>query len=357
MSATRIFDGGARCGRALALAAVLLASAMAVTGPALAQGKVRFASPEAAFEQGISAYRGGHTELAIPALQAAADAGNVVAQYYLARTYADNIGSHTNHAKAYKLFQRIANDHADVDPYDDRRAPFVAKSFVALAGYLISGVSEIGVQPNTARAAELASYAATYFNDEDAQFELAKLQLKGDGIRQDVTTAMYWFSVLTQKGHAGAQAFLADLYWRGKYVTRDPLMALSLITVAVENAPAGERIWIEDIYQNIFCGAPAGTRKQADGVVADWRQKFHRSIEPIDRSGLAPLVAQPLRTCANGETVTREAAPTRAPAGPAVPDTRTTLAPALAAPQSMQGSAGGFSLRDVGMQSGGQRPR
>jgi hypothetical protein len=336
----------------LLVAAVCAATALWPQGPVQAQGRVKFASPEAAFEQGMGAYRGGHIELAIPGLQVAADANNVVAQYYLARIYADNIGPHTNHAKAYALFQRIANDHADVDPDDDRRAPFVARSFVALAGYLLTGISEIGLKPNPVRSAELAGYAATWFNDEDAQFELAKLQLKGDGVRQDVKTAMHWFSVLTQKGHAGAQAFLADLYWRGKYVPRDPLMALSLITVAVENAPAGERIWIEDIYQNIFCGAPTGTRKQADGIVADWRQKFHRNAEPADRSGLAPMVARPVRTCANGETVSIEAAAGKAP--PVAPGQTVPAPPAQ--PPLMQGTTGGFGLRDVGAPGGQRRP-
>ena len=106
--------------------------------------------------------------------------------------------------------------------------------------------------------------AAQFFRDEDAQFELAKLYLRGDGIESDVPYAKHWLSVLSQKGHAGAQAFLADLLWRGKYMKADPVRALALISVAVANAPPYERVWIEDIYQNIYCGAGAGHPQAGD---------------------------------------------------------------------------------------------
>jgi hypothetical protein len=269
---------------------------------------MRFVSPEAALEQGLAAYRGSHYEIAIPALEAAAAANSVVAQFFLARIYSDSLSPHTDHPKAYQLYQRIANEHADVDPVDDRRSALVAKSFVALTGYLLNGLPEYGLRPDPVRAADFARHAATHFNDPDAQFDISKLLLKGEGVAQDTQAGLHFLSMATKRGHPGAQAFLADLYWRGKLVKRDPVLALSLITVAVENAPFGERVWIEDIHQNIFCGAPDGTRRQADGVVANWRQRFHLSAPNTDRSGLSDLGARPVRTCANGETVGGEGA-------------------------------------------------
>ena len=97
---------------------------------------------------------------------------------------------------------------------------------------------------------------------------------------------MHYLSVLTEEGHPGAQAFLADLFWRGRHVKKDERRALALITMAVENAPEHERIWIEDIYQNIFCGTSQGTRKQADGIVADVAEDVARPAAPSDRMGL-----------------------------------------------------------------------
>ena len=50
------------------------------------------------------------------------------------------------------LFQKLADDNADVDPDDGQRAPFVAKALTALAGYLRDGVKEIGRRSPTRSA-------------------------------------------------------------------------------------------------------------------------------------------------------------------------------------------------------------
>jgi uncharacterized protein len=292
-----------RTAAALVAGGLMLAAACMDT----ASAAPRFRSGEEALAQGISAYNGGYYELALPALQSAADTGlpedAFLARYFLGRIYADNNSNYTNHARAYELFQRLANEYSDVDPDDDRRAPFVAKALIALAEYTRNGLPAIGLQPNPARAADYLQNAATVFGDEDAQFELAKMQLKGDGIDADVNQAKHWLATLSQKGHPGAQAFLADLYWRGKIMTADPVKALALITIAVANAPAHEKVWIEDIYQNIYCGASIGTRKQATGLVADWRTRYGRKSESRDHDGLAPLDAEAVRTCKDGEPV------------------------------------------------------
>jgi uncharacterized protein len=279
-------------------------------------GGVAYASPQVAFEQGLGAYKAGYYEIAVPALEEAAahgtDLNRFYAAFYLARIYSDNTGAQTDHAKAYLLFQKLAEENADAEPDDGKRAPFVAKALIALAGYLRRGVKEIGVEPNAARALEYLQHAATFFDDKDAQFELAKVYLTGGG-EEDIRRGMHYLSVLTGEGHAGAQAVLADLYWRGRFVKRDEQRALALIRMAVENAPAHERIWIEDIYQNIFCGASQGIRKQADGMVAVWRKMFTPPAAPNERmalggvGGLADLGAremQPQRACGNGEVVT-----------------------------------------------------
>ncbi len=84
------------------------------------------------------------------------------------------------------------------------------------------GLPEIGLKPDPERAVFYLKNASTTFNDEDAQFELAKLQLKGEGIETNVPLGRHWLSILSQNGHAGAQAFFADLLWRGKHVEADP---------------------------------------------------------------------------------------------------------------------------------------
>jgi hypothetical protein len=309
MRTSRQTIGGILAGLALCLSALCVAAA---------PGNYR--SPQDALDQGIGAFNGGYYEIAIPALEYAAEAKLFLAPYYLARIYSDNNGSHTDHAKAYELYMKIAEEHTDVDPDDDQRAPYVAKAMTQIAGYLQSGLPEAGVKPNARIAAEYLREAAQFFRDEDAQFELAKLYLRGDGIESDVPYAKHWLSVLSQKGHPGAQAFLADLLWRGKYMQADPVRALALISVAVANAPPYERVWIEDIYQNIYCGAAQGIRKQATGLVADWRTRYGRKPDEVrDRTGLAALSTQAVRTCQDGEPVPFDMGVVSAQPGKAVP--------------------------------------
>ena len=282
----------------------LTVAALLVAAPVSAgAGTAQFRSAEDALQQGIGAYTGGYYEMAIPALEVAAAKNLFLARYYLARIYADNQSAHTDHAKAYFLYQQLANDYADVDPDDDRRAPFVAKALTALAGYVRRGLPELGLKPNAKRAGEYLHHAAIFFNDEDAQFELAKLQLHGDGVPSDVANGKHWLAILSQSGHAGAQAFLADLYWRGKFMDKDQVRALALISVAVKNAPTSERVWIADISQNIYCGASQGVRKQVGGMVAQWDSRYGRPPAADQGAGLDLLSVRPERACANGESV------------------------------------------------------
>lgn len=267
-----------------------------------ARGGVTFTSPEVAYEHGRSALKAGHPEIAIPAFEFAAANDVFLAQFSLARLYADNALSFTNHARAFELYQDIVTEHADVDVDDDPRAPFVAKSMIALAGYYRIGVRDAGVGVDLEQAANLLRNAAKTFRDEDAQYEFAKILLTGEGLGANPREAVYWLRGLSTRGHTGAQAFLADLYWRGQYVPKDPTQALALITLAAEYANLADRVWIEDKYQNIFCGAGEGVRRQAQGAVADWRSKYARSKdEGPSRDGLEPIQPRAVRTCSNGE--------------------------------------------------------
>ncbi len=307
------------------LAIAALAATLAVAGPAAAADEVKFATPQAAFEQGLGAYKSGYFEIARPALEHAARTAEgdarFLAEYYLARLYADNAGSQTNHARAYEIYQRIADENADIDPEDGLRAPIVAKVLTALAGYVRAGLPAIGLHADESRAIEYLEFAATFFNDKDAQFELAKIYLGAAEGSSDIKRGTHNLAVLAQEGHAGAQAFLADLHWRGKIVPKYENRALALITMAMENAPSSERIWIEDIYQNVYCGSSPYVRKSADGIVAVWKRMFTPQTGNGDRRmALGARELEPERRCANGEAVdTQRFGPGRYDGQPAIP--------------------------------------
>ena len=333
--------------RGLITAATLAAMLAACSSQTRAAGAIAFETPLAAFEQGLGAYKSGYYEIARPALEFAADHGEgdhrFLAEFYLARLYADNTGSQTNHARAYKMYQKIADENADTDPDDARRAPFVARALTALADYVRRGLPSADVKANPEQANEYLEFAAKFFNDPDAQFELAKVYLgSGDG-DGDVRHGTHNLSILVQQGHAGAQAFLADLHWRGKFVPKDEPRALALATMAMENAPATERIWIEDIYQSIYCGASPDARKLAGGTVAVWRRMFTAPVvHPDRRMTLGGRELAPVRRCANGEPVdTARFGPGKRDDAPAMSQ-QNGAAPLVAPP-----SAG--TLRDIGV--------
>jgi len=283
------------------VAAVMLGLSPA---PVSAQ-QVTFASKEAAFTQGYSAFRGSQFDIAVTALNFAAKRGVMRAKYYLARIYSDNSSEFTDHARAYGLLRDIISGYATVDPKDYRVAPYVSKALTSIARYERKGIPEMKLAPSTKRALVFFNHAASYFNEPDAQFELAKHYLEGAGVEARVPYALNWLARLSKRGHAGAQAYLANLYWAGRYTVRDPVRALALITVAVENANEEDRFWIEDVHQNIFCDANQKTRLRVHQVVGKWRRRYARTQSVSVRTGddLFELSAETQRTCSNGRIV------------------------------------------------------
>ena len=291
---------------------VLIAASTAGAGASHSDARDRAGldAEGSAFEVGIRAYRERSFESAIPALEAAAkqDDGkhdNLFAMYYLARIYSDHSRAYSDDARAYHLFKAIVDRYYNIDRDDFRRAPTVGDAITWLARYVQHGVVEIGLLPNKAYAVRLYREAAHHFNAPNAQYELAKLQLTGDGVRRDVRSALYWFGRLANRAHAGAQATLADLYWRGKYVRRDQFKALLLITHARRNAPPHELIWIDELYQEMYCGTASEPRERVQSEVAGWLDQADRSREGEGRATLDNLdwLEGPRRACSDGQPV------------------------------------------------------
>jgi hypothetical protein len=283
---------------------------------------VSFKSPQLAFEQGVSAYKTGDYEIAIPAFEYISGRNDTThkmfAHFYLARIHADNTGTRTDHAKAYMLYQGIADEYADIDPDDVRRAPFVAKALTAVAIYVRDGLPELGLKPDPERAIEYLRHAATFFNEPDAQFEFAKMLVSDERQR---ATGMHFLTKLAREHHAPAQATFADMLARGRFVRPDRPRALALVRMAVENSGPADALWIADVYQQVYCTATGDDRQRSEGFVADWRRTFQQqrsAVEQPARAGRAAEVA-PLRVCSNGERPElprRQAGAIAAPAQP-----------------------------------------
>jgi uncharacterized protein len=202
----------------------------------------------------------------ISALQYAADRGHPAAQWQLGRMYADGNGVAQDDMRAFDYFSQIANAHAE-EPPGSPQAHIVANAFVALGRYYLTGIPNSPVKPDSVLARKMFSYAASYFGDADAQYELGRLYL--DGNSSDVHEAARWFLLAATKGQCRAEAALGDILFRGEYVPRQAARGLMWLTRARDCAGA-DGGWVKPVYDNAFRRASDDERAMALVYLKDW---------------------------------------------------------------------------------------
>ncbi len=200
------------------------------------------------------------------ALQYAADQGHTAAQWKLGRMYADGNGVAQDDMRAFEYFSQIANSHAE-EPPGTPQAHIVANAFVALGRYYLTGIPNSAIKPDSARAHQMFAYAASYFGDADAQYELGRLYL--DGNPSDVHEAARWFLLAATKGQCRAEAALGDILFRGKDMPRQAARGLMWLTLGRDCAGADEG-WVKPLYDNAFRRASDDERAMALVYLKDW---------------------------------------------------------------------------------------
>jgi TPR repeat protein len=227
-----------------------------------------FVSATDAYRAGIAELKAGDTDSALPALEYAAEHGVLGAQLKLARIYASGNGVSKDNGRAFYFYRQIANQRADISPLSPV-SKYVAEAFVALGKYYVDGISA-QVPEDPVRAANLFRHAASYFGDADAQYQLARLYLDGEGVEKNVGLAINWLATAAKKQHAEAQATLGELLWRGSDDVRQRrARGLALIMLAHENAKASgkEPKWIADLYVEAQGATSAAMRKEAQNLM------------------------------------------------------------------------------------------
>ncbi|MBI4275634.1 MAG: sel1 repeat family protein [Rhizobiales bacterium] len=197
-------------------------------------------TPMEAFRTGAHALKVGENAKALNSLQYAADKGHAIAQWKLGRMYALGDGVQQNDLRAFQYFSRVADGHADDSP-ELPQARFVANAFVQLGRYYLEGIPNTDVKADPERAREMFSYAASYFGDADAQYNLARLYLDGTGAPLDARQALRWLGLAANKGQYRAQALLGQLLCSGEHVTRQRARGLMWLTLARDSAGANDK--------------------------------------------------------------------------------------------------------------------
>ena len=209
----------------------------------------------------------GEKSSALTALQYAAEQGETEAQAKLGQMYAEGDGVPRDDMRAFIYFSQIANMHADELP-GTPQARRVAQAFVALGRYYLSGIPDSTVAPDRARARELFFYAASYFGDADAQYQLGHLYL--DSAPGDPHQAARWFQLAANKGHCRAEATLGDMLFQGKRVQRQAARGLMWLTLGKDCAGGAEESWVKPLYDNAFHRASDDERAMAFFFLQDW---------------------------------------------------------------------------------------
>lgn len=138
-----------------------------------------------------------------------AEAGDVKAQFEIARMFETGDGTKVDMQKAVNWYMKAADQG-----YGDAQ--------YQIAWMYANG---IGLRQDYAAAAKWYRLASTFHNHTDAQFRLGELYFNGRGVEHDYGKAIQYYTQAASKGHAAAQYLLGSMYQEGWGVKRDLIIA------------------------------------------------------------------------------------------------------------------------------------
>ena len=182
--------------------------------------------PAQAFTYGLDKYNNGDKTTAAEALDFAAKKGVPGAQWKLASMYADGDGVGRDEMKAFQLFSQLAAQGSEDDVLAEQAAPYVSNAYVRLGSYYQQGIPNTKVKPDFNRARQAYTYAASFFGNADAQYNLARMYYSGEGGDRDLVQGAKWANLSAAKGNSRAKGLavqvcleLAQDYLDGKDVS------------------------------------------------------------------------------------------------------------------------------------------
>src|SRR5260370_3539394 len=178
-------------------------------------------------------------DTSLTSLQYAAEGGHPVAQWKLGRMYASGDGVTQDDLRAFEYFRRIANAHAEDSP-SAPQAAIVANAFVALGRYYLNGIPNSKIKSDPDRAREMFSYAASYFGNADAQYDLARTYLHGGATsRDDFRYGARRVGLPAHERQHQAQALRGHMLFNGDQLPRQAARGLIGLALARRSPAAG----------------------------------------------------------------------------------------------------------------------
>lgn len=247
-------------------AALFLAAAL-VAAPAGAQGVREPASdPASLFAAAFSAYAAGNVRVALERYRDAAALGHLPASWKLARMYESGEGVERSDVLAHDTYRAIARRYGSIAP-GDRDAVYVASAFVHLGDYARRGI-EGHAEPDPVLARRAYFYAATYFGDADAQFELGRMLLRGEGGEASPRNGLRWLKSAADKGDARASAVLGAALHRGEGTPARPVDGLAMVLRAADEVREADREWVAALLADVLATADPAVERTARVMAA-----------------------------------------------------------------------------------------
>jgi TPR repeat protein len=240
------------------LLGVSLASALAGSAAAfdIKSGVTKESGPFDLFKFGFKAYKNGQKEDAVEAYRYAAEKGHTGSRWALANMYAYGDGVAKNDLEAFKIYNEIASQ--GVEPGSEDTGFFV-NALLSLANYYRRGIPDTPIKPDLAQARQLYFQVASTFGVAEAQFQLAKMILAGEGGGANLQQAKKWLNQARKNGHAGAMAVFGNVLFEEGQTVR----GLAFLTAALDRCSTKDCTWMQQLQEQAFSVAGEEDRRGA----------------------------------------------------------------------------------------------
>jgi FOG: TPR repeat, SEL1 subfamily len=219
-------------------------------------GVTKESGPFDLFKFGFNAYKNGQKEDAVEAYRYAAEKGHTGSRWALANMYAYGDGVAKDDFEAFKIYNEIAA--AGVEPGSEDTGFFI-NALMSLAGYYRDGIPGTPVKRDLLQARQLYFQAASAFGVAEAQFELARMMLAGEGGGANIHQAKKWLNQARKSGHPGAMAVFGDVLFQEGHTVR----GLAFLTAALDRCSPKDCGWMQQLQEQAFSVANEEDRRIA----------------------------------------------------------------------------------------------
>jgi TPR repeat protein len=228
-------------------------------------GVTKESGPFDLFKFGFKAYKNGQKKDAVEAYRYAAEKGHTGSRWALANMYAYGDGVAQNDFEAFKIYSEIANQ--GVEPGSEDTGFFV-NALLALADYYRNGIANTPVKADLGQARQIYFQVASTFGVSEAQFQLARMMLMGEGGSANVQQAKKWLNQARKAGHAGAMAVFGDVLFQEGQTVR----GLAFLTAALDRCNKKDCPWMEELQEDAFSLSNEQDRRSAVALAQQFGQ-------------------------------------------------------------------------------------